>query len=135
MSSLNKSVVTRFNQDIIAGKNIALFDSFFDPDFRNHTVRSGYPSGADGVLKFLSENLWIGFTDIRVDILDQFEERDVVTTRKTITGRHSGTFLGQPASGKTISMLLIDIVRLRNGKYLDHWGVFDTGSVIQQIQS
>src|SRR5580765_2076602 len=90
----NKAVVIRFNQEIIAEKNTAIVDEIFSPDFINRTVRPGYPTGPDGVLKFLSDNLWTGFSNISVEIHDQIAEGDKVTTRKTIHGIHSGTFLG-----------------------------------------
>jgi predicted ester cyclase len=129
----NKAVVLRFNKEIIAGKNTALVDELFAPDFVNRTVRPGYPTGSDGVLKFLSENLWTGFSDITVEIHDQIAEGDKVTTRKTIHGIHTGPFLGQPATNKKIGIFIIDIIRLRDGKYVEHWGVFDTQHVINQF--
>ena len=129
----NKEVVIRFNQELIAAKNTTIVDELFAPDFINRTVRPGYPTGPDGVLQFLRENLWTGLSNITVEIHDQIAEGDKVTTRKTIHGILTGSFLGQPATNKKIGIFIIDIVRLKDGKYIEHWGIFDTQSVIAQM--
>lgn len=130
---INKAVVTRFNKEMIEGRNASIIDELFDPEFVNRTVRPGYPTGSDGVLKFLKEGLWTGLSNIHVEIHDQTGEGDQVTTRKTIHGNHTGTLFGQPATGRKVEIFIIDIVRLRNGKYLEHWGIFDMKNVLAQI--
>ncbi|MEJ0057667.1 MAG: ester cyclase [Bacteroidota bacterium] len=47
----------------------------------------------------------------------------MVTTRKILSGTHTGDLLGAPASGKKIEIEVIDIVRLLDGRYAEHWGV------------
>jgi predicted ester cyclase len=60
-------------------------------------------------------------SDIKVEIYEQIAEGDTVVTRKAITGVQTGEFMGQAASGKRVSMYLIDIVKLKNGQYTEHW--------------
>jgi predicted ester cyclase len=33
--------------------------------------------------------------------------------------------MGIPPSGKQVTITVIDIVRLHNGKYVEHWGIRD----------
>jgi predicted ester cyclase len=40
-----------------------------------------------------------------------------------------------PASGKKVVIEVIDIIRLKDGKFVDHWNVVDWQSVMQQITS
>ena len=40
--------------------------------------------------------------------------------RKTITGVHTGPLLGVAPTGRSISIAVIDIVRISNGRYAEH---------------
>jgi predicted ester cyclase len=41
--------------------------------------------------------------------------------------------MGIPATGMPISMKGIDIVRIRDGRAVEHWGVTDMMTLMQQI--
>ena len=68
---------------------------------------------------------WEAFSNLKVEIHDQVGEGDKVTSRKTIHGVHTETFMKIPATNKKIEMNVIDIVRISNGKYAEHWNVID----------
>ena len=129
----NKAIVTRFNREAIEEGRLDAFDELIDPSFINHTAPAGMPKGRDGMVRFILDVLRPAFPDLRVEIYDQIAEGDKVVTRKAFHATHSGTFMGVPATGKTIRFSVIDIVRLRDGKYIEHWGIRDTHSVLQQI--
>jgi steroid delta-isomerase-like uncharacterized protein len=133
-TDLNKKIVTKFNKEVIEGKNIVLFHEVMDPDFFNHAALPGVSPAKGGMLHFLQNILWRGFSDITIEIHDMIAEDDKVTTRKTIHGTHVGEFLSQPASGKKIQIQVIDIIRLRDGRYLEHWRVWNPLEVINQIK-
>jgi predicted ester cyclase len=44
-----------------------------------------------------------------------------------------GEFLGIPPTGKRIEVEAIDIVRMRDGQAVEHWGVTDTIAMMQQL--
>jgi predicted ester cyclase len=71
---------------------------------------------------------------MQVHVHDQLCEGDKVATRKTITGRHAGPLFGIEPTGRTISIDVIDIVRVRDGQYVEHWGVNTLAAVIAQLQ-
>ncbi|UGU14289.1 ester cyclase [Sinomicrobium kalidii] len=108
-------------------------DEIFQPDFVNRTVRPGFPPGSEGMSRFLTDVLWKGLSDITVEIHGQVAEGDMVSTRKTIKGKHTGVFLGVQGSGKTVAMNIMDMVRLENGKYAEHWSVMNLHDVVKQI--
>lgn len=72
--------------------------------------------------------------DSSVVIDDQICEKDKVSTRKGITGRHSGTLPGIEATGLDVSIGVIDIVRFK-GRYVEHRGVNTLGAVLAQLGS
>jgi predicted ester cyclase len=55
------------------------------------------------------------------------------SARYTYGGRHTGTFLGVPASGAQIEMHSIDIWRVRDGLFAEHWDELNTLELFQQI--
>ncbi|HEU4551809.1 MAG TPA: ester cyclase [Chitinophaga sp.] len=120
----NKAAVIRFNKAFLEKGDVQAFEEIVAPDFINHTAASvGQPSGREGVLNFIKNILHVAVTDIRVEIYDQVAEGDTVVTRKAIIGKQVGELLGKPATGQQITMHIIDIIRLRDGRYTEHWSL------------
>ena len=46
---------------------------------------------------------------------------------------HTGEFFGVPASNKKVVMDVIDIIRLKDGKFVEHWGILDMHGLMMQI--
>jgi predicted ester cyclase len=87
------------------------------------------------MIYFLQDILKTGFPDLRVKILDQIAEDDQVTSRKEFHATHTGTFMGIPASNKKVVIEVIEIVKLRNGKYVEHWGMSNLRDIVSIISS
>jgi len=135
ISEQNKATVRRFNKEFIERGNIDVFKEIIDNSFVNHTAPAGVPKGPDGVMYFFNDFLKPAFPDLFVSINDQVPEDDKVTTYKTFIATHKGDFFGIPASGRKVLMEVIDIIRLKDGKFTDHWNVVDWQAVMQQIAS
>lgn len=118
----NKEIVRRFNTEVIEQGNAKAFEALMAADFVNHSAPSGAPTGPQGMWNTFQNLLRPALSDLKVTIHDQIAEGDRVTTRKTNSGIHSGTLLGIPATGKQIAIQVIDIVRVEDGKYAEHWG-------------
>lgn len=133
--SENKSTIRRFNREIIENGNMTLFRELVSPEFVNHSAPPGSPNGAEAFLAFFTNTLHAAFSDIHVQIHDQIEENDKVVTRKTISGDHTGMFLGHPPTGRRISIQVTDIVRVKEGKYMEHWGSADIHGALAQMNA
>lgn len=131
----NKTIVARFNKDFIECGDINAFNEIIDPAFINRTAPPGVPTGPEGVQYFFNHFLKPAFPDLKVEIERQVAENDLVTTHKKFHATHSGDFMGMPASGKTVVMEVMDIIRLNNGKFVEHWNVLDWQQVIQQLSN
>ncbi|GHN01625.1 hypothetical protein WSM22_31140 [Cytophagales bacterium WSM2-2] len=131
----NKAAVLRFNKEFIESGNMNSFKELIAEDVVNHSAPPGTPNGPDSMLYFLQNILRKGFPDMKVEILDQVGEGDRVTTRKAIYATHSGEFMGIPASNKKVVIHVIDIVRLRDGKYVEHWGMSNLADIVTQISA
>lgn len=73
------------------------------------------------------------FPDFRMEVLEMLQDGDKVVTRLKMRGTHQGAFMGMPASGNQIDVDTIDIMQFRDDKCIAHWGVTDTGAMLQQI--
>ncbi|QDW28336.1 ester cyclase [Pedobacter sp. KBS0701] len=119
----NKAVVRRFNKEVIEQGNVDSFNTLMDPDFINQSAPAEMDNGPQGMIYFFNEILRPAIPDMKVIIHDQIAEGDMVTTRKTISGMHTGQLLGAPATGRVISIGIMDIVRVKDGRYIEHWGI------------
>ena len=129
----NKQLVIRFNKEYIEQGNRNSFEELVAEDVVNHSAPPGSSKGPDGMIHFLQNVLRTGFPDLSVEILDQVAEGDLVTTRKAIHATHSGDFMGIPPTGKKVIINVIDMIRLRQGKYVEHWGMSNLSDVIAQL--
>lgn len=133
LTESNKAIVNRFNYEFIGQGNLQSFKELVAEDVYNHSAPPGASTGPDGMIYFIVEVLRKGFPDIRVEIFDQVAEGDRVTTRKALHATHAGEFMGIPPSNKKVVINIIDIIRLRNGKYIEHWGLSNLPEVIAEI--
>lgn len=130
----NKAIVTRVNMEYIEGGNTQTVYELFAPDFINQSAPPGTPTGPEAIIWFFDQVLRPGFPDLKVVIHDMIAEGDRVTTRKSFHATHKGAFFGVPATGRSVVMDVIDIIRLRDGKYMEHWGILDLQGLMAQIQ-
>jgi steroid delta-isomerase-like uncharacterized protein len=130
----NKAVVLRFNREVIEKGDVAALRELLAPDFINQTAPPGVSAGPEGMRQVLFEVLRPAFPDLRVEIHDQIAEGDRVTTRKTLRGTHRGPLMGVPATGREVVIEVIDIVRVRDGRYAEHWGINTLPAVLAQLK-
>lgn len=133
MSDENKEVVRRFNIEVIQNGNEVAFHALMSPDFINHAAPPGMPQGPESMWNTFQKVLRPALSNLKVVIHDQIAEADKVTTRKTISGIHSGTLLGVPATGRELTISVIDIVRIEGGRYAEHWGLNTLSNVIATL--
>ncbi len=129
-----KAVVQRFNQEVIEAGSRSAFDALMDMDFVNQSAPAGAPNGPESMWNTFHKILRPALANLRVQIHEQLCEGDQVTTRKTITGQHTGLFFGIPATGQAIAIDVIDIVRVRGGRYVEHWGINSLPAVLAQLR-
>ena len=108
----------------------AVINELFAPDFVEH--QAGVGSGRAGVIG-AAQALHAAFPDLRLTFEDVVATGDMVWARLRGTGTHEGPFMGAPATGRRIDITVIDIVRVVDGRLVEHWGVADRLTVLQQI--
>jgi steroid delta-isomerase-like uncharacterized protein len=129
----NKVTVRQMVEEIFNRGNLSRIDEFLAPDFvEREELPPGIPRNREGVMQFLSI-FRSAFPDFQATIDDMVAEGDKVVIRQTFSGTHKGEFMGIPPTGKRVSYGVIDIIRLADGKLVEHWGQMDTMGMMQQL--
>ena len=126
----NKAAIRRFNKDFIETGDRAIYDELVSEDFKNH----GGPGGREGGFQFFSA-FRAAFPDVKAIIHDQFADGDVVITRKSYRGTQAGPWMDIPPTNKVVDIAVIDIIRLRDGKQIEHWANADLFGLLQQLKA
>ena len=128
----NKALVRRFVDEVQSGGNIDLIDEICSPEFVNHSTPPGISADREGI-KILTAMFGGAFPNSYFTVEDMVAEGDKVVTRKTFHGTHGGELMGIPPTGRRVTMSLIDIVRISDGKVVEHWSVGDSLGMMQQL--
>jgi steroid delta-isomerase-like uncharacterized protein len=119
--------------DLINAGDIDGFGRQLADDFVEREEIPGLPPTKDGVVQYFRIML-AAFPDMRMDVQDSFASGDKAVARLRISGTHQGEFMGIPATGKPVSVNLIDITRFGDdGLAREHWGVADLLAMMQQL--
>lgn len=129
----NKELVKRYNQEVIEKGNMEVLHQLAVPDFINHSAPEGMDAGIDGMAYFFSSILHAAFSKLIVTVHDMVAEDNRVVTRKTISGVHTGNLMGIKPTGKPISITVIDIMTVDNGRLVSHWGENNFTGIMQSL--
>ncbi|MGI4747009.1 MAG: ester cyclase [Janthinobacterium lividum] len=118
--------------EIASGHDMSRFDEIVAPDYVNHNVFA--EPGLEGVKKAFG-NIRLGVPDLKVFAEDVFVSADGsrVVGRYRYEGTHSGNFLGYPATGNAFAMRSIDIWRIVDGRFVEHWDELNTLEIFIQV--
>jgi steroid delta-isomerase-like uncharacterized protein len=127
----NKALVRRFVEEVQNQHDVEALDEFFSQDFVDYGGMTN-PPNIEGT-KALFTAYFAAFPDQVYTIHMQLAEGDKVMTHKTFKGTQAGSFMGLPATGKTVSFDIIDIFTVVDGLITEHRVVADSLSMMQQL--
>jgi len=107
-----------------------LVDAFIATEYRNHNAFVD-----DG--REANRQFWAAFfaalPDLTATMEDLVMSGDRVVGRFVYRGTHRGEFMGIPASGRPVEMRSIDIWRVADGLFVEHWDELNTLEFFQQL--
>ena len=131
MSEQNRLVFEKF-MAALNGKDISAMEALIDDDFVDNDAMPGMPPGKAGMVGMM-QMFVSAFSDLHV-VVDQYvSEGDLVVGIMTTSGTQSGEFMGMPPSGKNFSVREIHVAKIVNGKMIEHWGLGNDMSMMQQL--
>ncbi len=128
----NEQLFHLFIEEGFSKGDITVFDRYASPDFVEHQYGM-IPQNAEGAKKAI-KYLHNAFPDFSLIIEDLVIDDDKVWGRMTGRGTQNGQFGPFLPTGKKIEITVIDIMRFKNGKLVEHWGVPDRFSAFEQLK-
>jgi steroid delta-isomerase-like uncharacterized protein len=128
----NVALYRRFIDDGVGIGRLDTVDETLAPAIELPTIAGMVPATRDG-LKLMNQGFRSAFPDLHATIDEIFAFGDWVAARLTWTGTNTGDFMGQPPTGKTISITEIEIVRCENGRIVDLRQLADMASLMAQL--
>lgn len=116
----NKELVRRYNEEIWNRHKIEKMGEFVHDDLLEESI--------EHVRQFLT-----AFPDAHITIKDLFGEGDKVAARLSATATNTGSFAGQPATGKEVQIHSIRIYRIADDKIVDTWAMQDRLGLMEQL--
>ena len=127
-----RELIERLHTELFSSGDLATIDRFFAPDVISHDMPPGFPQGIEGVRMFFSA-FREGMPDVRVRIDEIVVEDDRAAVATMIEGTHTGALMGIEPTGRRISVRGIDMVRVADGRIVEHRGLTDTVGLLRQL--
>jgi len=116
-----------FNQGIFA-----VVDELVAPNGVTHTSTWGMRHNREG-LKQLIAMFRSAFPDLHCTLEDEINEGDKVAAHWTMRGTHTGLFLGNRPTGRSIVVQGMIFARTKNGQIVEEWTLVDQIVMLQQL--
>ena len=108
------------------------FPEIFTATYIQHSGRS--PSGLAAQIE-LFKKVFASLPDHQMQVDDRIIAGDKVVARTTHSATHTNVFRGVPPTGKHFSFRTIDIWRVENGKFAEHWDLTEAEEVLRQLRT
>lgn len=126
-----KRLVRRYYEDVLEFRELAVLRQLVGVDFIGHDSAGALMDRTDYFTAV--EMLHDGFAQFAVEIEAQIAEGDMVTTRWTAVGRHTGEFAGIAPTGREVMFAGTDVHRLDGGRFAEVWEQADYAGLIAQL--
>ena len=131
MSEQNKAVFQKM-MSALNSKDLTTLVSVVADDFVDNDAMPGMAADREGMINMM--HMFLGaFPDLNITVNHWVAEGELVVGAMTTSGTQTGEFMGMPPSGKKFSMSEMRMVRVADEKIVEHWGVGDHMSMMQQL--
>lgn len=125
-------LVRRLHSALLDSRDPDAADGFFAPGFASHNMPPGFPPGIEGVKRFFA-TLRDAFPDVDVAIDELVADGDRAAVATTISGTHTGELMGLAPTGRRVSVTGIDMIRVQDGRIVEHRGLTDSVGLMRQL--
>ncbi len=128
---MNKEIVRRY-QEAYNTNNLDALDAVVAPNIQTPGMLPGFAPGLEG-LKQLQRATLDAWPDQQVKIEDLIAEGDYVVARISISATPQKEGFGVRPTGKSFKVPGMYLVRIDNGKIVEHLGIEDSLGILQQL--
>lgn len=129
-SMQHMSLFRRIIEEGFTRQEFDVIDEVISPGIVEH--QRGMGAGPEGVKRSIAY-LHSVFPDFTLTVEDMISDGNKVWARLRAVGTQQGPHMGIPPTGKPIDIAVIDICRFVDGRMVEHWGVPDRFSIMEQL--
>ena len=128
----NINMYSKVWDEIINNGNLDLIN---DTNFQNDITLVSYPENVVGIENFKGyySNFTTGFSNVEFTIENIFGQKENLVKHWNFKGTHSGEFFGIPATGKSIDISGVTLVKMKDGKIAQEQDFMDNMDFMQQL--
>lgn len=127
-----KSIIRHIFDEAFNQGNLSVVDQLVAPNGISHQLSWGMPANRMG-LKQLIAMFRTAFPDLLCTVEDEIIQGDKIAARWTIRGTHTGLFLGNSPTSKSISVKGLIYARIENNQVSENYILIDQMGILQQL--
>ena len=124
----NKAIIRRW-LDALNNKDLAMLDDIAATDYFDRTRQL---RGLENIKQLINITLR-AFPDYHENLEDIIGEGDKVWTLETVTGTHTGEYLGLAPTANKFTMTAVNMWRIVDGKVVEKAGFLDQLDLFKQL--
>jgi predicted ester cyclase len=128
----NKNLLMHYIEAVWEQRNPQAARGFLAPDYQRHVSPTSEPLTRDEQVQRLV-GFRAAFPDIQITVEEVLAEGSWISFRSRMRGTHLGDFFGRPPTGKRVEVILLDMIRVEDGQFIEHWGGPDLFDLLRQL--
>lgn len=129
----NTTLAKRFFEDMIGKADWSVADEILSPDVVMHHPSSPAPVAGKGAVTGFLGAFRAGFPDMNMKVENAFGDGEQIAVRWQMSGTQTAELFGIPASGKSVTVKGISILRVANGVIVEDWVAEDSLGLMVQL--
>lgn len=117
-----KKIVRRFYEEVVSTGDVSRIADFVAPGCVEVDGTRRVTSGVTGMAEHV-KGVRSVYGDLRIRVVRQIAEGDLVATEIVATGTHSGAWLGMRPTGRALQFTGVNVDRVVDGRIVEHGGV------------
>jgi predicted ester cyclase len=130
----NKALVHRVFDEVYTNGDLATINELFAADFVRHRSTGPDTTGTDAMKQYIV-GIRTVFPDLCVVVDDLVAESDKVVARLTVRGTQRASYMGVAPTGRFVSIVEIQTMRLAGGRIAEAWVLDDGFGLLNQLSS
>jgi steroid delta-isomerase-like uncharacterized protein len=130
---VDRDMVVRFYGEVINKNQLELADKYIAMDAIDHDPMNDPKISTIENFRTIFGAMRKGFPDLELKVEDVIAQGDKVVVRYRMTGTHTGDFMGIKPTNRKVDLQGVDIMRVANGKFVEHWGFMDSMQLMHQL--
>ena len=111
----------------------ATLDSLIADDAVDHQGQNGVEIKSGDSIRHMLADMHNHVKNLNLNIIADAAKDDYIFAMSRLTGTAADSLMGMPAGSK-IDMKGVDVIKVKDGKMVEHWGFIDPNEIMKQAK-